>query len=378
MPSRDYRLDLLSAGLVTVALFLTGSFVSFDPADPPTDHVYPVNTEINNWCGRAGAWVASEFVELLGVGAFGVVGLIVVAAIAIGLRLTVRQGLRQAAGVVLMTLAISTLLHRVSIESPFNTVAGPGGSIGAALALLADHHLSVIGSLFILIPTLLAGIVLTFGSYAFIAAAAIGRGARSGALGAKRGLSTAASKVAHALTPRKKDSVDEDEDESEEEEAEEDGEAAAELEEEEEEYEEEESDEDEDGLKIVRTGFDQAPLPAVKFAAPQKDETASVQLPTLDILEDAEPFVMDEHDLEIRERAKLLEKTFAEFAMKVKVVQIDTGPVVTQYEIELEPGLRARKVIALSDDIAIALKASSVRIVAPIPGKTPSASKSRT
>jgi len=51
-------------------------------------------------------------------------------------------------------------------------------------------------------------------------------------------------------------------------------------------------------------------------------------------------------------------------------VQIDTGPVITQFEIELEAGLRVSKVIGLADDLAIALAVQSVRIVAPIPGKT--------
>ncbi len=54
----------------------------------------------------------------------------------------------------------------------------------------------------------------------------------------------------------------------------------------------------------------------------------------------------------------------------MRVVQIDTGPVITQFEIELEAGLRVSKVAGLSNDLAIALAVPSVRIVAPIPGKT--------
>jgi S-DNA-T family DNA segregation ATPase FtsK/SpoIIIE len=54
----------------------------------------------------------------------------------------------------------------------------------------------------------------------------------------------------------------------------------------------------------------------------------------------------------------------------VRVVQIDTGPVITQFEIELEAGLRVSRIISLADDLAIALAVPSVRIVAPIPGKT--------
>ncbi len=51
------------------------------------------------------------------------------------------------------------------------------------------------------------------------------------------------------------------------------------------------------------------------------------------------------------------------------MVEIQTGPVIAQYEVELEAGLRLSKITGLSDDLAVALRVPSVRIVAPIPGK---------
>ena len=51
------------------------------------------------------------------------------------------------------------------------------------------------------------------------------------------------------------------------------------------------------------------------------------------------------------------------------VSEIDTGPVVTQFELDLEKGLRVNKVAALADDLAVALRVPAVRIVNPIPGK---------
>ena len=81
------------------------------------------------------------------------------------------------------------------------------------------------------------------------------------------------------------------------------------------------------------------------------------------------PFPFEDHDNLLRERAALLEKTFTDFGLNVQVVKINTGPVITQYEIALETGLRLHKVTSLADDLAINLKVPSVRIVAPIPGK---------
>src|SRR4029077_10336735 len=85
--------------------------------------------------------------------------------------------------------------------------------------------------------------------------------------------------------------------------------------------------------------------------------------------DDPQPFPYEEHDQRLRERAALLEKTFTDFGLNIKVVGINTGPVVTQYEVALETGLRVHKVTRLADDLALNLKVPSVRMVAPIPGK---------
>ncbi|MDR3634552.1 MAG: DNA translocase FtsK, partial [Isosphaeraceae bacterium] len=96
----------------------------------------------------------------------------------------------------------------------------------------------------------------------------------------------------------------------------------------------------------------------------------SYQPPPLELLDPAPPFAVQEHDAKINARALLLERTLLDFGYQVRVVQIDTGPVITQFEIELEAGLSVKKIIGLADDLAIALAVQSVRIVAPIPNKT--------
>jgi DNA segregation ATPase FtsK/SpoIIIE, S-DNA-T family len=88
------------------------------------------------------------------------------------------------------------------------------------------------------------------------------------------------------------------------------------------------------------------------------------------LLNDADAFPEQDHESALRERAALLKKTFADFDLNVEVVGIHTGPVITQYEISLETGLRLNKVTALADDLALNLKVSSVRVVAPLPGRS--------
>ncbi len=114
-----------------------------------------------------------------------------------------------------------------------------------------------------------------------------------------------------------------------------------------------------------------APLPIRRPMAVPRDEErfADYELPSLTLLEDPAPFPYEEHDARLRDRALLLEKTFTDFGLNVRVVGINTGPVITQYEVALETGLRVNKVTSLADDLALNLKVSSVRVVAPIPGK---------
>ena len=104
-------------------------------------------------------------------------------------------------------------------------------------------------------------------------------------------------------------------------------------------------------------------------AAAEETVKAEYHLPAVDLLIESEQHD-DEQQMQIaRRQAKQLEKAFADFGLNVKVVDIQCGPVIAQFEVELERGLRLNKIIGLTDDLAIALRVPTVRIVAPIPGK---------
>ena len=93
------------------------------------------------------------------------------------------------------------------------------------------------------------------------------------------------------------------------------------------------------------------------------------QLPSLDLLQQADDIDVESQMSDVKKKAKLIEKALLDFGMNVKVVEIETGPVIAQYEVDLAKGLRVSKVAGLADDLAIALRVPSVRVVAPIPGK---------
>ncbi|MGL1900882.1 MAG: DNA translocase FtsK [Fibrobacterales bacterium] len=74
-------------------------------------------------------------------------------------------------------------------------------------------------------------------------------------------------------------------------------------------------------------------------------------------------------EAELMDLSKHLEVQLANFRVKGKVTGICTGPIITRFEIDLAPGVKVSKISGLSDDLALALRAKSVRILAPIPGK---------
>ena len=70
------------------------------------------------------------------------------------------------------------------------------------------------------------------------------------------------------------------------------------------------------------------------------------------------------------ELAAKLERTLASFGIRAHVINYTVGPAITRYELTIEEGIRVNKILALSDDIALCMAATGVRIEAPIPGKS--------
>jgi len=117
---------------------------------------------------------------------------------------------------------------------------------------------------------------------------------------------------------------------------------------------------------------DPAPLPAQsKPAKPkQRDMFASFQLPSHDLLDDAPENSAPKLDKMALERnARLLENVLDDFNVKGEITAVRAGPVVTMYELEPAPGIKASRVVGLAEDIARNMSAISAR-VSPIPGKT--------
>ena len=115
--------------------------------------------------------------------------------------------------------------------------------------------------------------------------------------------------------------------------------------------------------------------PAKKPAQPEEqyklpEVGAGYKLPPSELLDppESEQFKIDKETLHAN--SLILRKKLADFGVEGEVVAVRPGPVITMYEFNPAPGVKVRRIVLLADDLAMALRAVSVRILAPIPGES--------
>jgi len=170
---------------------------------------------------------------------------------------------------------------------------------------------------------------------------------------------------------------EEDEDDEEEDEGDEEDEEEWDEDEDEDEYEEEEDDEDwddeeeeEEAERTTEVRPRPKPAPAAVQAvfAPPTPPAGPWKFPPLDLLVPPRQ-ANHEDERAIEQQAKRLESALSSFRVEATVVGAKVGPAVTLFELEVAQGTRMNKVTQLAQEIAAALRAKSVRIIAPIPGR---------
>ncbi len=106
--------------------------------------------------------------------------------------------------------------------------------------------------------------------------------------------------------------------------------------------------------------------PAADTPHPHSAERLVPEVSFLDPPEDTDDYVpMDE----IERNSRQLERTLQDFGIDARVVAFQKGPVITRYEMEPPPGVKVNRITGLTDNLALSLKTSPIRVVAPIPGK---------
>nr|WP_290459640.1 DNA translocase FtsK [Romboutsia ilealis] len=121
------------------------------------------------------------------------------------------------------------------------------------------------------------------------------------------------------------------------------------------------------------------PIKTSKTFDSEKTQTISIKqeanydnykMPSVNLLNKIDKRADDNSKKKVLKNASLLEKTLADFGVEAKVNQVTVGPTITRYEIQPSPGVKVSKIVNLTDDIALSLAARSIRMEAPIPGKS--------
>jgi len=392
--------------------------------------VYPASTTTTNLCGAWGALASDLLFNAFGLASCYLILSLAVLDMLLLMRWSIQAPVLRATGWLLSLIgltAAATLLVPGLSPGP---VIGAGGYLGALACEFLETQFAMTGGLILAISVTIAGVLLCT-DYAFLRGAVAGLGLARRGLHRVNKVRSARANSDREQDGKLEEEQDceedgeeeyeykfDEEDEEDEEDADVpirfrgkrrfdvDNEAESDDEVEEdgdEEYEEDDGDdeeEDEDlaeeevvtepagrgrikstGASNFRTrvadalGIHKKPEPSREElmeeieAASQNEEPENYELPPIDLLLPGDDYSHTEQEKEVRRKAKILERTFESFGFQVKVVEVETGPVIAQYEVELEAGLRLSRITGLSDDLAIALRVPSVRIVAPIPGK---------
>ncbi len=379
LENRSLKRDLLALALLAAVIFLAAALISYDPADPPAKLVFPPHSHPANACGYWGAVVSRLLFEAVGIGAYYVlVSLAAFDAVLLLRRDTNHLWLRTIGW--LLSLAGFTTLAALAVPwlSP-GPVIGAGGYLGVTGRALLQTHFASVGSYILSISLLLGGLLLST-DYALVRLFVWIVAKLTRRLG--RGVVQVSTAYAQKLNQRRSDLDDFELVEN-------GGQVAIRMSGRTavEQGDEADGDQQPNGVEDGKPAADPAKAlgSRVGISRPKPKDNREVfkeldesvpgrkqtdyELPSLDLLLRGEPISFEEQKKDVRRKARILEKTFADFGFNVRVVEIQTGPVIAQFEVELEAGLRLSKITGLADDLAIALRVPSVRIVAPLPGK---------
>jgi DNA segregation ATPase FtsK/SpoIIIE, S-DNA-T family len=323
MAERIKRIKEEVVGVVSIlgSLYLLMSLITYYVGDPiiffrTSEPLEPVK----NLGGIIGSYISGLLIILLGLAAF----IIPLLLIAFGIKRIIGRERHKIylVGGILFVLSSSLLLALLSRTLDITIMSYPdgiGGLIGKGIAYLANKYFSLPGAYIISICFFLSSIILV--SPVSVTALALQKKRKTG--------------HERQIT---EDIVQETD----------------------------ENNYDRD-IEIMTMTEDQKPV--VSEIRPEKPKKiGDYELPSLELLGLPSSASVRPSKDELLTDSSLIEKKLEDFGVEGKVTQVHPGPIITMYEFEPAPGVKINRVVSLSDDLALALKAQSARI-SPIPGK---------
>ncbi len=319
----------LAAVLVLAGLFITIALFSFHPADP---HFGAASGEAANRLGLAGAWLSSLLIQNFGLAAVWPVPVLLIGAFRLFKKIPADQKFFiKCAGAALFLFSALAILS-LAFPGKFAWNAAPGGGrFGLFLAGGAAVFLGRTGSLFVLPALGLLGLLMMSPGLRLALASIFDKSHDPGPPSPRFAKPLKGLEAEPSPKPAPPDPV------------------------------------------IVDNFSEPAPPPPPKAAEARREPNGPYVLPALGLLDDPPEGKSGHasglsHD-ELRDNAHLLESKLRDFGVEGRVLEVSGGPVITMYEYQPAPGIKISKVAGLSDDLTMAMRAISIRVVAPLPGK---------
>ena len=332
------RKEIIGILLFFLVIFTLISLLSYSPADPSLNNT-GASGPIQNFFGVFGAHIAGLFIGLFGLGAFWIPIILLLTSIQILQEQTGKAIALTVAGGIMLIITTGSLFsiqkhHYLLFDNRFSA----GGLIGVPLKSFLVTYSNATGTVIILVLFWLIGFImatrfslLSFFKHSWVFLKATGEQIKTFYLKRKERRQKAKKRSERMrVKPRKSKPV---------------------------------------AIKSSKKSpIKPAPKPKQEVFDFMRTESG-FQIPSLSFLDEPESGAISADNENLRMQSKLLEKKLEDFGVRGQVVAVSPGPVVTTYEYEPAAGIKINKILNLSDDLALALRAASIRIVAPIPGK---------
>jgi len=333
------RREITGILLFFLVILTLVSLLSYSPTDPSINNARAAG-HIHNFFGLFGAHLAGILIGLFGLGAFWIPILLLLTSIHFfgghsgkAIILTI------IGGIILMVTTGSLLALKHNHIIIFGSKFSSGGIIGIPLRSFLVKYSNVMGGVIILVLLWIIGLILATG---FSLIRFFNRLWQTVRFSADR-LKTLFIKWKEQRKKSKKDAIIKRDPEA-----------------------------DQERKIMIKTP---KPRPIKEAPVPRQEvfdfmhSGKGFQLPSINLLDNFKEELSSADDENLNMQSKLLEKKLDDFNVKGRVVAVSPGPVITTFEYEPAPGIKINKIVNLSDDLALALRATSIRIVAPIPGK---------
>jgi len=371
--SIEKRWEIIGITVVAFGVLLLLALLTYDKNDLLRSGS---SDQTVNWIGVFGAYIARGFLWTFGLGAFGIPLIFIAWGLSIPISI-LKHLQRRWPWMVLLALAFSCgadihkNLFSDTLSANLSTIS-PGGFIGYLLNKYIFFAFGKVGATTVLLTLYIISIIslthVRLDEWIALILEKIQKLREEAQVRRKEAEKKAAQQKEKQLLLEAKKKADEDAERKRKEE-----ESLSEAKEEDVPFEEEtpESEAEKGTYKIIDAySADKLAKKTSVGILPSPNKSGDYQLPSIDLLAEVEPYVQkgDEEE-EMITNADRIRQTLAEFNLEVKPGNITRGPTVTLYEFLPAKGIRMSKITTLNDNLLAALKALSIHILAPIPGK---------